>query len=113
MTVTQTHEETKLQKLRDKVALAFEGEFMTPQIELADYARYETDEGTQFCEWGFFDPGELQFDEDQIGEVEFLRQWYGAQLVAPGYVDQTELCCFRTEREALQYLLEMKGPQSS
>jgi hypothetical protein len=58
---------------------------------------------------GDLDPfveGRIDRDEDGAPIVTLRSGVWFAQLSAPGYLDQTDLAIFDTEREALEYLVD-------
>jgi len=83
-------------------------QFMQPQIVYGEWARVEDEYGESY--WV---PGEYKSDPAIVagGQVSELVQGYGAQLSAPGYLDQTDWEIFDTEEEAKSYLEEISGAE--
>ena len=96
-----------LEELTAQLNEAFGGEFMTPDIELEDFYSYEsTDGGTNFVQAQFFDIDDVAFDEFREADLRYHKQWFGARISAAGYLDATPWVAFKTEREAMRYLLD-------
>lgn len=88
--------------------------FMQRQIIKGDWYKCETTAGTEFIEADLVSPNEEadlsllgRYTEGEVTDMEVLRGWYGARLSAPGYMDRTDWACFKTEKEAQDYLDEM------
>lgn len=86
--------------------------FMQPEIIEQDWYRVETSDGT----WWVPDDcvGNIIEDLEEFASyVEGKPQSYekvhgfGARLSAPGYMDCTEWCVFKTEEEAVSHLCEV------
>jgi len=91
----------RLETLRNEVEKAFDGEFMQPEFWVGTHTRYVTQPEGEL----HYVPMEYYIPEDNHDDVENIFG-YGARLSAAGYMDSTEWCVFKTEREALQYLLD-------
>lgn len=94
--------------------------FMQPRVWHATYYIVETSNGTEYIDANLiygapsidklapFCAGKI-IDEDTTWEE---RTGWLAQMSAPGYMDQTDVCGYDTEEEALEALLEMYGDQT-
>ena len=103
MSYTYNREGKTLEELQDDAELAFESEFMKPDIEFGDWIDVETKNGERnLLTLEFFNPREY------TGKIKTKthRKKYGARLSAPGYIDSTEWACLDTEEEAYAYLLD-------
>jgi hypothetical protein len=129
-------DELTIEQLREAVDTAFEGQFMQPEVDEGDWWMLESQVGYGVFPQREFpldealvafgmrqddarwvvgstehlgeDPSfDLQDRADHYGvSIEEQHGW-GARLQAPGYLDATEWALFDTEREALEYLLEL------
>lgn len=81
-----------------------EDAFIKPQINRDDWTMYEDEnEDTWICPSDFY-----EHDLDRYVLQEF-ENYFGVNLSTPGYVYCTEWVVFKTEEEAVQYLLETYG----
>jgi len=89
----------------DELIEAYKDEFMKPDIIFTDWTIIESQYGdSEVVMTEDFDPG------DWPGfTIEETTKAYGARLSASGYMDCTEFSLFRTELEAVEYLIEMQG----
>ncbi len=90
----------RLETLRNEVEKAFSEDFMQPQVYKTTWIQFDDDDGTNFVQAEYYEPA------DDHTEKSTLRGYYGARLSAAGYMDCTDWSVFKTEREALEYLLE-------
>jgi|TARA_R110000824_G_scaffold193824_9_gene376248 hypothetical protein len=99
--------------------------FMQQQIDRCDWYEIETTDGTWFIPVdveGYIHPELLNTQHgkgrlmaytechcsDMIERIEIIEDGFGARLSAPGYLDCTDWAVFKTEKEAVDYLDEMK-----
>lgn len=105
----------------DELDAVFQGKFMQPYIEEADYFVVPTNLGDEIvpadvvgrtCStaaeaFANYVEGTIS-DPDELID---LRHGYIARLSAPGYLDATDWCAFETAEEAAEFLIEMYGDE--
>jgi hypothetical protein len=70
--------------------------------------KVDGDQGTEVfpAEYFTIKQARNEYAGKRIDEVTVRKDWYGARLSAPGYMDATDWSCFDTEEAARQYLAE-------
>lgn len=99
--------DTALADARTELSLAFDGEFMQPEIVHGDWHSIDGNMGIEVFPAEYFSLEEAQenYSSGDIWEAETVTG-YGARLSAPGYMDCTEWSVFALESDAIGYLID-------